>query len=203
MHVASPYRSAYYYPAHSPGRPYHYYNHRYYYSYGAGYDPWWFGVYTPYPSYLPPGPSSTYGTRVAPPYGYGYRLTPGAYQSFYPPTPLASVAPSVPPAPVTSSTTPAGPQVNPKAAMLNVRVPEANAQVWIDGAPTSRQGILRQYVSPPLTPGRKYTYEITARWTENGKEVSQTRQVPIQAGETVNVDFTQPAPPGETGVSKR
>ena len=65
----------------------------------------------------------------------------------------------------------------------------------IDGTRTTRQGAERQFVSPPLEPGKRYSYEIEARWTEDGKEVSQTRKVVVEAGRRIDVDFTRPAQP--------
>jgi len=73
-------------------------------------------------------------------------------------------------------------------ARVNVRVP-ANAEVMFEGAKTTQTGSSRQFVSPPLTPGGNYTYDIQARWMENGRQVSRTRHVPVQAGQVVRVDF--------------
>jgi uncharacterized protein (TIGR03000 family) len=47
---------------------------------------------------------------------------------------------------------------------------------------------VRQFYSPPLAPGR-YSYEVRARWTENGREVNQTQQVQVTPGARVEVDF--------------
>jgi uncharacterized protein (TIGR03000 family) len=73
-------------------------------------------------------------------------------------------------------------------ARVNVRVP-ANAEVIFEGEKTTQTGSSRQFVSPPLTPGGNYTYDIQARWMENGRQVSRTRHVPVQAGQVVRVDF--------------
>jgi hypothetical protein len=35
----------------------------------------------------------------------------------------------------------------------------------------------------------QYVYGIRARWREDGREVSQTTDVAVSAGETVNVKF--------------
>lgn len=78
--------------------------------------------------------------------------------------------------------------VDPNSATMNVRVP-ADAEIWFQGSKTGQQGVSRTFVSPPLEKGRGFTYEIRARWTEGGKEVEQTRQVHVRAGEQVDVDF--------------
>jgi len=69
-----------------------------------------------------------------------------------------------------------------------VMVPNANAQVWFDNAPTSQQGMERSYYTPPLDSGT-YTYTIRARWTENGQPVERERRVTVQAGQRAMVDF--------------
>ena len=53
-----------------------------------------------------------------------------------------------------------------------------------------------------MDPGQEYTYTIQAQWTENGREMKQTKQVTVHAGDRVTVEFREPgakAAPG-TGV---
>jgi DNA sulfur modification protein DndE len=73
-------------------------------------------------------------------------------------------------------------------AEITVLVP-ANAEVFFDGEPTTQRGVERLYLSPPLEVGRKYSYEVLARWQENGKPVEQTRKVEVSGGARVRVDF--------------
>ena len=51
---------------------------------------------------------------------------------------------------------------------------------------------VRSFQSPPLTPGRRYAYEVRARWQANGRPVTQSREVRVTAGSNVEVDFPQP-----------
>jgi uncharacterized protein (TIGR03000 family) len=74
-------------------------------------------------------------------------------------------------------------------------LPDPNAQVWFEGTATSQRGSMRQFESPQLTPGRDYIYGIRAEWNQNGKTVSQTREVRLQAGDQLTVDFGRQAPP--------
>jgi uncharacterized protein (TIGR03000 family) len=162
-------------------------------SYGRGYYPgysnYYGGNYSPsYGSYFTPNYLSSSGYNYSPDYTYNY--TPGyssapAYQysssgvtgdvqSFYPPA--------------SESATPQGDT----SAFVKVRVPAEDAEVWFEGSPTKQRGTEREFVSPPLTAGRNYTYEIRARWMENGREMDQTRRVPVRPGERVTVDFTVP-----------
>jgi uncharacterized protein (TIGR03000 family) len=73
-------------------------------------------------------------------------------------------------------------------AAVDVQSP-AGAELWIEGVKTEQAGASRSFLSPPLTPGKRYTYEIRARWKEGGREVEQKQEVVIQAGSRVNVSF--------------
>lgn len=50
-------------------------------------------------------------------------------------------------------------------------------------------------MSPALPAGKNFTYEIKARWMENGKPVEQTRSIHVQANAWQVVDFTKPEMP--------
>jgi uncharacterized protein (TIGR03000 family) len=82
-----------------------------------------------------------------------------------------------------------------QVATVTVMVPNADAQVWFDNASTAQRGMQRTFHSPPLQSGT-YTYTIKARWTENGQTRDQQREVQVQPGQTVTVDFRGNA--GET-----
>jgi uncharacterized protein (TIGR03000 family) len=87
-------------------------------------------------------------------------------------------------------------------ARLNVRVP-ADALVWFDATRTASTGTLRSFQSPELTPGEIYTYTIRARWTQNGREVTQSRQVDVRAGAQVILSFpTQSASSAGGGTNR-
>ena len=76
-------------------------------------------------------------------------------------------------------------------ARIRVIVP-ADARVWFGNTATRQTGQVRRFESPRLTPGQEYTYEVTARWTENSKELTQTRTIPVWPNSSATVDFTQP-----------
>jgi uncharacterized protein (TIGR03000 family) len=80
-----------------------------------------------------------------------------------------------------------------KAAHLEVVLPKADAKVFFQGKPTKRTGKVREFDSPPLTAGATFAYEVRATWMDGDEEVSQTRTVPVRAGERVRVDFTSPS----------
>jgi uncharacterized protein (TIGR03000 family) len=81
-------------------------------------------------------------------------------------------------------------------AHVKATVP-ADAEIWFDGTKTTSTGAVRQFQSPPLTLGQRYNYEIRARWSENGHEVTQTQKVEVTAGSHINVTF--PVRPNAAG----
>jgi uncharacterized protein (TIGR03000 family) len=82
-----------------------------------------------------------------------------------------------------------------------LRVP-ADAEVWFDGEPTKQTGTLRHFTSPPLTPGKRFVYEIRARWTRDGKPAEETRRLHVHANEWLNLDFTKPPPEGSAASAE-
>jgi uncharacterized protein (TIGR03000 family) len=77
-------------------------------------------------------------------------------------------------------------------AQLSVRLP-AMAELQIDGQKTRSTGPMRRYTSPPLEPGQQYTYELRAKWMQNGREMTRTRTVEVRPGQVVNVDLLSPS----------
>jgi uncharacterized protein (TIGR03000 family) len=84
-----------------------------------------------------------------------------------------------------------GPQSQ-NAVLLDVRLPVPDAQILIDGTPTTQRGTQRLFISPPLEPGKTFTYELSAKFLEGGKEVTRLQKQEVRAGERVTVDFTKP-----------
>ena len=133
---------------------------------------------SPYPYYSP-----YYG--YGPYYGNPVYVQPAPV--YVQPAPAAADASTLPP--------PSDPADG--RARLQVLVP-ADAEVWLNGNPTTQRGGQRLFESPALAPGRDYQYEVRARWTEDGRAVDQTRIVVVRANARVGVDFsgaeTVPAP---------
>jgi uncharacterized protein (TIGR03000 family) len=78
-----------------------------------------------------------------------------------------------------------------RSARFILKVP-AGARVWFNGVATTATGPVRELQSPPLAPQTQYYYDVTARWDENGRAVTQTQQVAFGAGEDVRVEFPAP-----------
>jgi len=71
---------------------------------------------------------------------------------------------------------------------ITVRLP-ANADLWFEGTKTQSTGGVRKFQSPPLKSGRQYTYEVWARWNDNGRIVTQTRHLSVSRGDHLTVRF--------------
>jgi uncharacterized protein (TIGR03000 family) len=186
------YHGGFYRGGYHPSYGYHHYyrpsyggwGYPYYGYYGYGYYPYYGYGYSYYDPYLSTGLAtspvlSDGSAEVTPVYpdvaASGTALTTG-YQSYS--------------LPAASTGQPDG------VARVTVTVP-ADAEVSFDGTMTLSKGAVRQYDSPPLEPGTRYTYDVKATWNENGREVTQTQRVEVTAGAHVNVSF--PAPPKTTG----
>jgi uncharacterized protein (TIGR03000 family) len=77
------------------------------------------------------------------------------------------------------------------AAEVEITVPP-DATLWFDGVLTRQTGARRGFVSPPLTPGQNYTYEVHARWTQDGRTVDRTRTIRVRANTQTEADLTRP-----------
>src|SRR6266851_6592596 len=81
-------------------------------------------------------------------------------------------------------------------ALIVVRLP-ASATLMIGSSSTQQTGAERQFRSPSLEPGRKYSYELTASWDEGGKPRKEVRDVTVFAGKTVVVNFNDSVKPAK------
>jgi uncharacterized protein (TIGR03000 family) len=81
----------------------------------------------------------------------------------------------------------------PDKALLIVRLP-SRATLVIGNSGTLQTGPERWFVSPPLVAGKRYVYELTVSWAENGKPRTERRTAPVAAGVRSLVDFTAEAP---------
>jgi uncharacterized protein (TIGR03000 family) len=172
------------YRGYYPG--YYGYYPRYYGSYYGGYYPRYYGYggYSYYPSYS--YPYTTYYSWA--PYYYYPSGTYYPYASSAPVT--TSTSAYLAPDGATVSAANYGERLNDKRAHLRVQVP-ANAKVWLNGQAMRQRGRERDFYSPVLKSGKKYEYEVRARWKENGKTVDETKKVDVRPNAWSEVDFTR------------
>jgi len=150
-----------------------YYSGSYYpgnYGYQSGYYPrtYYGGYYYPNNSYY----NNSYYNNGS------YVSTPNtsSYQSFYPSEG------------VTGASYANAPDQSSRAVTMSIRVP-TDAEVWFGDVKTNLTGTERVFVSPALEPGNDYTYDIRARWNENGRSVERTRTLRVHAGDRLSINF--------------
>jgi uncharacterized protein (TIGR03000 family) len=78
---------------------------------------------------------------------------------------------------------------DPRTALIEVRVPVAGAEVWIENKSSNQKGTVQRFLSPSLASGKDYVYTIRARWMEGGQPIERERRVTARAGATVVVDL--------------
>jgi uncharacterized protein (TIGR03000 family) len=169
------------------GRGYYggaHYGGGYYGGYGRGY----YGGYgwTPY-----------LGLGLGYPYGYAYGPSVNNYYNTYPsydygvPN-VASTAPVAPPLDYQSFYPAPAVAMTNGPAELNVILPAAGS-VSFGGVQEQQAAGPHLYETPSINAGSKYSYTVQARWMQNGQPVTRTRNVQFQAGERINIDFTNPS----------
>jgi uncharacterized protein (TIGR03000 family) len=162
---------------------------------GYGYGNWgqpYYGGYSSYgwgspysyggsPYYVTPGTSYSYPQT----YGYSVPIFDGSNnppmsvsqsQSFYPPDGRIQGA------------------MDNTRAYVHVRV-RPDAQVFFDNSPTRQTGADRNFMTPQLDSNRRYSYDVSARWMENGEERRENRTVNLTPGQTAEVDFVNQRSP--------
>jgi len=139
-----------------------YYGRGYYPGYYGGYYPGYYGNYDYAPDYDTYSAAPDYYTTPAPDYGN---------------------APDY-------GTAPAAPSRN--TARVTIHVPDPNADIWFNGTKTAQKGTERVFESPELEPGRDFTYDVRARWMEDGREVEQDRKIEVHAGDRLTANFPMP-----------
>jgi uncharacterized protein (TIGR03000 family) len=76
-------------------------------------------------------------------------------------------------------------------AVIDVRVPAANAEVFFEGINTRQTGVRRVFHSPAIQVETTFYYQVRARWVDDGKVQDQVRPVGVRANETIVVDFAK------------
>jgi uncharacterized protein (TIGR03000 family) len=171
------YRSYYYHPYTYSYSAYPYvYGYPYGYGFGYGY-PYAYGYYG-YPSrYLNYSYPSYYYSYPTGHYVDGYSVNSNVLYDNDAPAPREYVVSR----PVTD------------VARMEVRLPDPDGRIWVEGKQMTSTGAVRQFRSPQLDPAKQYTYTLRAEWHENGKLISEEREVKVQANSLAVVDFTKPS----------
>ena len=89
--------------------------------------------------------------------------------------------------------------ISPNEIHLIVNLPE-NAQMFVNGNPTTSTGKSRHFVSRDLEPGQSYRFDLKMVVEEDGKPVEKQRVVVLESGrgEEVTFDVATNSDPVET-----
>lgn len=126
-----------------------------------------------------------------PPYWWWQQNYP--YRPYPLPYPYPVVTPVIVPQPVPmQSPAPIVDQPRIVRNKIQLVVPNAKAEVSLDGTVIPGLGMNRWIDTPNQTEGQSYSYQITVRWDNNGQPMCETRTVNVQAGRYGFADFTRP-----------
>jgi uncharacterized protein (TIGR03000 family) len=78
-------------------------------------------------------------------------------------------------------------------ATVVVKAP-ANARLIVNGQPTAIQGTEQTFATPDLEAGRTYAYNFQVETVQDGKSVSRTKRLIVQAGQRAEVDLNEGTP---------
>jgi uncharacterized protein (TIGR03000 family) len=109
------------------------------------------------------------------------------------PIPLFGGASSQPPGSSPQQPAEKLPSPTGNTAYLRLLVP-ANAEVLVEGRKTTTTGTVREFVSPPLDPGKNMIYSVLVRYTDaSGKTIEETHSLRVHANDRLDIDCTKPA----------
>jgi uncharacterized protein (TIGR03000 family) len=80
------------------------------------------------------------------------------------------------------------------SATITVSVP-VDAKISIDGNPTKSTSAVRVFATPELTPGTVYYYTISAEVVRDGKTVTASEQIAVEAGLNASLSLNPAAAP--------
>ena len=74
-----------------------------------------------------------------------------------------------------------------QTARFTIMLPNEDAEIWFDNAPTKLRGRERVFNTPIIQGDGTYT--IKARWMENGQPIERERRIVVRGGQAHVVDF--------------
>ena len=83
----------------------------------------------------------------------------------------------------------------PIKSKIKITVPDAKAELKIEGKATTSTGLVREFDTPELEAGKKFKYDFQVMWRPNNYTViTRERTVEFVAGEDVIVDLSKESP---------
>jgi uncharacterized protein (TIGR03000 family) len=85
----------------------------------------------------------------------------------------------------------AKPDPSGQPAEITLNVP-LDAIVFVDGQRTNTSGLSRRFVTPPLSSGQKYYYDVKVSWIEGSRPRVYNRHLSFKAGDRIALNLAQP-----------
>jgi uncharacterized protein (TIGR03000 family) len=106
--------------------------------------------------------------------------------------------------PLKGVTEPTPAELRSRPALIDVFLP-AEARLSFQGVTMTEGGSVREFKSPPLLPGRSYTYDVRATWKDDdGREVVKSRRLTVRAGDHLELDLNRSVlPPADQPENER
>jgi uncharacterized protein (TIGR03000 family) len=82
---------------------------------------------------------------------------------------------------------------SPRPARITVNLP-TDARLYIDNVFCPLTSSTRSFPTPPLQPGREFSYTLRAEVTRDGQTRVQSQRITVGAGRQVNVEFNNFGP---------
>jgi uncharacterized protein (TIGR03000 family) len=82
-----------------------------------------------------------------------------------------------------------------------IRAP-TDVRILVDGQETTRNTAEETFTTPALEPGRTYQYVFKAEAVRDGRTVTRTKRVEVQAGRQSEADFRDLIPAGTADVAR-
>ncbi|HVL14477.1 MAG TPA: TIGR03000 domain-containing protein [Gemmata sp.] len=78
---------------------------------------------------------------------------------------------------------------------LKITVPQDDAELQIEGKDTKPTGVVREFETPELDPGKPYEYTFTVVWQPNNyTHLTRTKSIEFKGGDEIVVDLTKADP---------
>jgi uncharacterized protein (TIGR03000 family) len=79
----------------------------------------------------------------------------------------------------------------PCALEVEIRLPCADARLYIDGAESQTSGTVRHFKTPEVGTAQAFGYDLRAEWAVDGLTTTHTKRVIGRPGDKVVADFTR------------
>ena len=74
---------------------------------------------------------------------------------------------------------------------VEILLPTAEAEIWLDGALIKDTGKIRRFMTPPMAPGKTASVQIRARWLEGGETIQREYTVILKPNATMNLQVAK------------